>query len=119
MPACVQMPISGARNARAPRLAPSPYRRHAQPGVHERAHQPGPDGALMIGGVARRGAAFVARRVAGLAGRERAQAERRQQAAFDGVDDAPRAIAVDQRVRQSADGEDLIRPARGIDRPAM
>ena len=62
-------------------------------------------------------AAFVTRRVAGLAGRQRAKAQRREQLRLDGVDDAARALAVEQRERQPADGEDLVRAQGGVVQP--
>ena len=51
-----------------------------QPGVDERADQPGPDGALVIGGVAGAQVAVVVGLVVRVARRERAQADGRQQA---------------------------------------
>ena len=53
---------------------------HLEPGVDERADQPGPHRALVIGRVARAQVAVVVRLVVGIARRERAQADRRQQA---------------------------------------
>ena len=52
---------------------------HLEPGVDEGADQPAPHRALVIGRVARAQVAVVARLVVGVAGRERAQADRREQ----------------------------------------
>src|ERR1044072_7901973 len=50
----------------------------SEPGVNERADEPGPDGALMIGRVARLQVAVVGRLELRVVGRERAQADGRQ-----------------------------------------
>ena len=71
----------------------------------------------MVGAVALQHAALVAPLVAGLAGRERAQAEGGQEAPLHGLDDARGALALDQRQGQTADGEDLVRPERRIGGP--
>src|SRR5436309_7771639 len=66
----------------------------ADPRLDERAHEPRPDGALVVRGVALADAAFVARRVRRLVGRERAEPERSEQPPLDGIDDSssPRAF---------------------------
>ena len=84
---------------------------HLQPGVDERADQPGPDGALVIGGVARAQVAVVARLVVA-DGRARASAGRPASAAAR----ARRRSTGSQRARSSTGwsseiGEDLVRPA--------
>ena len=100
-----------------PRLRAGSFRVavHAQPRLDEGAHQPGPDGSLVIGAVARERRAFVVRDVAGLAGRQRPQSERRQQPMLDRLDHASGTIRIEQPLRQAADGEDLVRAARGVD----
>ena len=60
----------------------------ADPGFDEGADEPGPDGALMVGAVALVQRADVVRHVAGRAGGQRAQAQRREQVRFDGIDDS-------------------------------
>src|SRR5438876_708609 len=76
-PRVVEMREQGVEEARARlgarrrRAAPD-----AHPGLDERAHEPRPDRALMVRAVALAWTARVARRVAGLAGGERAEAER-------------------------------------------
>src|SRR5262245_53011978 len=68
---------------------------HAYPGLHKRADEPGPDGALVVGSVALPDAALVARCVAGLIRREGPEAERRQQPCLHGVDHTPGARTVE------------------------
>src|SRR5262252_9766319 len=63
------------KSARAPVLAGI----HSEPGVDERPDQPCPDRPLVISRVARAQIAVVRRPVIGMAWRERAQTERRQQ----------------------------------------
>src|SRR5215470_16515638 len=86
-----------------------------KPGFDERPNEPGPDRALMIGAVALAHAAFVMWNVSRLAGRERAQAERRPEARLDSGDDFRGPLAVEESDRQAADGKDLIGAKRGID----
>src|SRR5204862_2465828 len=62
----------------------------ADPRVDERAEQPWPDRALMVGAVALARTALVVADVGGIAGLERAEADRRLQARLDRIDDAPR-----------------------------
>ena len=71
-----------------------------------------PDRALVVGGVARAQVAVVVRLVVGVAGRERAQADRRQQAlARPRRAPAAQRVAVEHRVRQR-DREELVRAGR-------
>ena len=63
---------------------------HPQPGLDERAQQPGPGGALVIGAVALARAAREARPVVGVGRVQRAQAERGEQPRLHQVDDAAR-----------------------------
>src|SRR5262249_32315906 len=88
---------------------------HAYPRLHEGAHEPRPDGTLVIGSVALADAALIARRVAGLIRRERAEAEWRQQPSLDGVDDTPSSRTIEHRERQTPDREDLVRAKRWVD----
>src|SRR2546430_3587387 len=87
-PRVVEMREQGVEEARARlgarrrRAAPD-----AHPGLDERAHEPRPDRALMVRAVALAWTARVARRVTGLAGRERAEAERGHEPRLDRVDD--------------------------------
>src|SRR5258706_4476623 len=83
---------------------------HVEPGVDEGADEPRPDRALMIGAIALCDATFATRLVGGIALRKRAQAQRREEFALDGRDDRPRPFVVDQRGRQTAYREDLVRP---------
>src|SRR5437660_1074476 len=88
----------------------------ADPCLHERAHEPRPDGALVVRTVALADAALVARPVPGLVGRERAEAERGEQPRLDGVDDAASAFAFERREGKAADREDLVRTEGRVDR---
>ena len=63
-----------------------------QPGIHEGANQPRPDGSLVIGGVARPDVAVVARLKVGVIGRQRAQPDGRQQPLGNHADDLLPAI---------------------------
>src|SRR5207253_4558546 len=89
----------------------------APPGIAAPAHEPRPDRALMIRAVALARTARVARRVAGLAGGERAEAERGHEPRLDRVDDAAGAFPFEHRERQAADRQDLVRAKGRIDRP--
>ena len=60
---------------------------HVEPRVDERADEPRPDGALMIGAVACGDAAFAPWLVGGVVRRERARAERRNQISLHDGDD--------------------------------
>ena len=89
-----------------------------QPRIDERAHQPSPDGALVVRGVARAQVAVVLRLVVAVPGRERAQTDRRQQPlAHDLEDRLPSAPdrAPDGRARSRRSGSagtPCRRPAR-------
>src|SRR5207247_4782681 len=98
----------GARRRRA---APD-----AHPGLDEPAHEPRPDRALMIRAVALARTARVARRVAGLAGGERAEAERGHEPRLDRVDDAAGTFPFEHRERPAADRQDLVRANGPLDR---
>jgi hypothetical protein len=74
---------------------------NAQPGFHERTHQPRPDGALMVRSVALLDTTSIVRRIAGLTGRNAAQTEWREQSRFDRIDDALRPFSTEQRQRQA------------------
>ena len=63
----------------------------------------------MVGAIALRDAALVARAIRRVGARKRSQAHRRHEIAFDGRDDRARHRVVDEREREAADGEDLIR----------
>ena len=63
----------------------------------------------MIGGIPLDRAAAIMRDVVRIVRRERAQAERRQQRPLDEIDDAAGQIALQHRIGQAADGEDLVR----------
>ena len=89
---------------------------HPQPGLHERAQEPRPDGALVIGAVALDHPPFVMRPVAGFPRRQRAQAERRQQLPRDGVHDRRGALTLEQGEGQAPDREDLVRAQGGVRR---
>src|SRR5262249_7699245 len=80
----------------------------AYPRLDERAEEPGPDRALVIRRVAFTHAALVTPDVARLAGRERAQPDRRPEPRLHRGDHLPRRRAVEQREWKSANGEDLI-----------
>ena len=86
---------------------------HLEPGVDVRADQPRPDGALMVGGVARPQVAVVAGLVIGVARRQRPQADRRQQPLANDVEHRRPPLGVEDRVGQG-DGEDLVRPASRV-----
>src|SRR3989442_3955585 len=66
----------------------------AEPRLNERTHEPRPDRALMVRAVALADAAVVTWRVSRLVGRERAEAEGRQQSRLDGIDDAAGALSL-------------------------
>src|SRR5262249_12979175 len=88
---------------------------HADPGLDERAGEPGPDGAVVVGAIALGGAAGVVRVVARVGGIEGAQAGLGPQGALDGVDHGAGPGAGEDRVRDAADGEDLVGAAAGVD----
>src|SRR3989442_6612896 len=98
----------GARRRRA---APD-----AHPGLDEPAHEPRPDRPLVIRGVALARAALVARRVAGLAGCERAEAERGHEPRLDRVDDAAGAFPLEHPERP-APHPPALGPAQGRTHP--
>src|SRR5581483_785534 len=87
---------------------------HAYPGLHKGAHEPRPDGALVIRAVALPDTSLVARYVAGLIGRERAEAERRHQPCLHGVDHTPSSHPLDDSERKTTDRQDLVRAKRRI-----
>src|SRR5207244_12654771 len=117
-PRVVEMREQGVEEARARlgarrrRAAPD-----AHPGLDERAHEPRPDRALMIRAVALARTARVARRVTGLAGGERAEAERGHEPRLDRVDDAAGALPVGPRARQAAGRQVLVRATGRSARP--
>ena len=78
-----------------------------------RAEEPGPNGALVIGGVAFVGSALVFADVAGVARGESAEAVVSKEIAFDDAEDGEREVRGQDRIRQ-ADGEDLIRTDGGV-----
>src|SRR5262249_5946183 len=78
------------------------------------AGEPRPDGSLVVGAVPLPWSAFVTADVGGIRRRQRSQTERRRETRLDGVDDAPSGLALEDREREPADGEDLVRPDRGI-----
>src|SRR5262245_857744 len=81
---------------------------YPQPGVHERADQPGPEGSLMIGGVARSEIAVVIRFVVGMPWGETPQAERRQESRGDLIENRlPPRGRKDRTIE--GDGENLVR----------
>ena len=88
---------------------------HADPGFDEGAGEPGPDGAVVVAVVALGGAARVVRVVARISGGEGAQAGLGPQDALDGIDHGAGALALEHRVRDAADGEDLVGAAAGVD----
>src|SRR5690348_8826542 len=69
----------------------------ADPRLDERAHEPRPDGALVVRAIALAHAAVVAGRVPGLVGRERAEAERGEQPRLDRIDDTASAFTFEHR----------------------
>ena len=75
--------------------------------------EPPPDGALMIRGIARAQVAEVARLVIGMARRQRAQADGREQFGADFSTTAGPARFVEHGMAQR-NGEQLVGPARGI-----
>src|SRR5260221_14439609 len=68
-------------------------------GVHIRAQQPGPGGALVVRRVARALVASIAALEIGMGGDERAHAQWRQQRALDHVEDRARRLWRDQSMR--------------------
>src|SRR5262249_29105748 len=90
---------------------------HAHPGVDEGAEEPWPDRALVIRAVALADAALVVRGIGGRSRRERAEADRRLEPRLHRVDDATRLLALEDRERQAADGQDLVRPEAAVHRP--
>ena len=98
---------------RESRARPLFVRMKFQPGIDKRPDQPGPDRSLMIGGVARLQVAMVILFVIGIVRRKRAQPDRREQLAFDDLEHALPAFALQHRMIER-DGEDLVRPDRGI-----
>ena len=92
---------------------------NANPRFDKRAHEPRPNGSLMIRRIALRRPANALPRIVRRTRRKRSQTERREQPCFDCIDNTLRALAMQQRQRQSADGENLIRPLRFIDRAGL
>src|SRR5437762_3222253 len=83
---------------------------HTHPCFNQWANQPGPDRTLMINRISCARAALIVRRVSRFAGSERAQTDRRKQKHFHRIDNPTRFLFRQQRERQPADGEDLVRP---------
>src|SRR6266566_3445163 len=83
---------------------------HAHPCFNKCANQPGPDRTLMINRIPCARVALIVRRVSRFAGSERAQPDRRKQKHFHRIDDPTRFLFRQKHERQSADGEDLVRP---------
>src|SRR5262249_59624699 len=79
-----------------------------QPCLDERADQPRPRRALVVGAVSLAHAAAVVRRVAGLAGGQRARAQRREQLALGRLHDLSGLLLLEERERQAARGEELL-----------
>ena len=104
--------------AASPRCASNPDRKPRaacllvgigpEPGVDERADQPGPHRPLVIGRVARPQIAEIARFVVRLAGRQRAQPDRGQEPLAHRVDHRAPALLVEHRMVER-DREDLVR----------
>src|SRR5712691_2424145 len=86
------------------RVAPNTY-----PGLDERSEQPRPHRALMIGPVPLKHTPFVPRGIAGLPWCQRTQAKRGPEASLDRFHDAAGLVALEEREREPADGEDLVR----------
>ncbi len=86
---------------------------YSDPRFDEGAHQPGPDGPLVIGNIPARRVAFVPCRIGRFTWRQRPQTDRRQQSVLDGIDNPSRAFSLNQRKRQPANGQNLIR-AEGV-----
>src|SRR5262249_1072748 len=85
-----------------------------QPRVDERTSEPGPYRSLVIRGVPRSQVAEVPRLEIRVVGRERTQADRRQQSVADDADDWLPSSLLEHRMRQR-NGEDLIRPDLAVD----
>src|SRR5262245_57679224 len=83
---------------------------YSEPGVDERPDQPGPDRPLVISRVARAQVAVVRRPVIGMAWRERAQADRRQQPIGDHVEHGFPFVFVEDRILQR-ERQQLVRAA--------
>src|SRR5438477_2786575 len=83
---------------------------HAHPCFNKCANQPGPDCALMINRISLARIALIVRRVSGFARCKRAQTDRREQKHLYCIDDPTRFLFRQKHERQSADGEDLVRP---------
>ena len=82
----------------------------AHPCFNKCANQPGPDRTLMINRISCARVALIVRRVSRFAGSERAQPDRRKQKHFHRIDNPTRFLFRQKHERQSADGEDLVRP---------
>ena len=86
----------------------------AEPCFHEWPDEPRPHSSLVITAVPLPDISVVACAIAGLPGRQTAQALRSQESALDGFHHRPRSVVLEQAKRQPADGEDLIGPQAGI-----
>src|SRR5947209_19121277 len=86
------------------------FRVDFEPRVNERADEPGPDRALVVGGVARLQVAVVGRLELRVVGRERAQADGRQELLPRDFEHRLPALAFEHRVFER-DGEELVGPA--------
>src|SRR5215472_4312411 len=86
---------------------------HFDIGGDERAEEPGPDGALMVGAVAAGDIAFVAAAVVRVLGRKSAKTHRGAQFAVDDLHHLAGAVAIEQGVGE-ADGEDLVGADGGV-----
>ena len=93
---------------------------NADPSLNKRARQPRPDGPLMIGRIPLSNRADIMAAIGGRSRLERAQAQRRPKQGFHKIDNLACRLFLQDRPRQPADGEDLIRSYRVVDRtPAM
>src|SRR5438876_10116449 len=86
----------------------------ADPRLDEWTSAPRPDGALMVNGIALARAALVVRCITRLAWRERALTHWRQQQHLHRIDNPTRFVFRQKHERQSADGEDAVRPQSKI-----
>src|SRR5690349_4651874 len=92
---------------------------HPQPRIDERSEEPGPGGALVIGGVAGGLVSRIARMIVGIVGGERAQPERREELLLDDCDDARGPLSLEQCQQEPAHGEDLVGAHPGVARAAL
>ena len=83
---------------------------YTHPCFNKCANQPRPDRTLMINRISCARVALIVRRVSRFAGSERTQTDRRKQKHFHRIDNPTRFLFRQKHERQSADGEDLVRP---------